>query len=333
VLAVAATRKDGSLAGFSNFGPNSVQIAAPGDSILSTYRKDSPRYAFGFGTSFSTPIAGAVLGLVMAAHPVLLPADAIDRVIQGGDFDARLAGLVQSGKRVNLAGAFAPFYPYSGLAYLDSTITVGMYNDTISTSYGSILSADIDMAWSTTPKAADMVSAGGTTRTLTPFAPGIAQFTLSFSGASAPVGTYDTGPWRITAIRPFTAQVNLNETVSFSSLLLSGDVSWAVTDTTVATISSGGVLTGLSEGMTRVILSVDDVERDYSGWVLVQSSSSSGGSNGGGCCGTMSSPGDPYLPGLMEMMLVGTILMLIRRRYRAEMLNSRFKIQDSRERF
>ncbi|MCK5352895.1 S8 family serine peptidase, partial [bacterium] len=126
VLAVAATGNNGSLAGFSNYGPNSVQIAAPGDNIYSTYA-GSAGYAYVNGTSFSTPMAGAVLGLVMAAHPVLLPADAIDRVIQGGDFDARLAGLVQSGKRINMAGALAPFYPYSGLAYLDSAVTVSMY--------------------------------------------------------------------------------------------------------------------------------------------------------------------------------------------------------------
>jgi hypothetical protein len=160
-----------------------------------------------------------------------------------------------------------------------------------------------------------MVGAPASTLTLTPTNPGIAQFTLTFAGASAPVGTYDTGPWRVTAIRPFTAQVNLNETVSFSSLL-SGSVSWAVTDTTVATISSGGVLTGLSEGMTRVILSVDDVERDYSGWVLVQSSSAFVPPSSGGGCGITSSPTGIQWPGAMEMMLVGTMLMLIRRRYR-----------------
>lgn len=326
VLAVAATGTKGSLADFSNYGPNSVQIAAPGDSIYSTYG-GTTQYAYANGTSFSTPIAGAVLGLVMAAHPDLSPAEAIDRVVQGGDFDARLAGLVQSGKRVNMAGALAPFHPYSGLAYLDSTQTISMYADSISDTYGTILTADIDMAWSTTPKAADMTGAPSSTLTLTPAAPGIAQFTLTFAGgAAAPVGTYDTGPWRVTAIRPFTAQVRLNETVTFSSLL-SGSVSWAVTDTTVATISSGGVLTGRSEGWVRVILSVDDVERDYSGWILVQSASAfSSGSSGGGC-GIMSSPGDPYIPGLVEMMLVGTMLLLIRRRYQTA-LSPESKVQS-----
>jgi len=315
VLAVASTDTLGAISDFSNIGPNSVQIAAPGESIYSTYG-GSAGYAYGDGTSFSTPIAGAVLGLVMAANPGLWPAEAIDRVIQGGDFDARLAGLVQSGKRVNMAGALAPFAPYSGLAYLDTTVAISMYADSISQSYGTIVSYPIDPAFSTSPEAAVIVSIGGGSYAVSPLEPGIAQFTLYFDGASAPVSTYDTGPWRVTAIRPFSAQVLIGNTVTFNSLL-SGSVSWAVTDTTVATITNGGVLTGQSEGMTRVILSVDGVERDYSGWILVQSSSAySTGSSGGGCCGNTSSPGDPYLPGLMEMMLVGTILLLIRRRYR-----------------
>jgi hypothetical protein len=320
VLAVAATDTDGSLAGFSNFGPNSVQIAAPGDSIYSTYG-GTAGFAYAKGTSFSTPIAGAVLGLVMAAHPGLWPAEAIDRVIQGGDFDARLAGLVQSGKRVNMSGALAPFHPYSGLVYLDGDVTISMYADSISQSYGTVVSAPIDPAFSTSPDAAVIVSIGGGSYAVSPLAPGIAQFTLYFDGASAPVSTYDTGPWRVTAIKPFSAQVLIGNTVTFQSLLpaMAASVSWAVTDTTVATIDNSGVLTGHSPGKTRIILSVDGMERDYSGWVLVQSSSAfSNGSNGGGCCGNTSSPGDPYIPGLMEMMLVGTMLLMIRRRKLAE---------------
>ena len=145
--------------------------------------------------------------------------------------------------------------------------------------------------------------------------PGIAQFTLTFAGASAPVGTYDTGPWRVTAIRPFTAQVNSNETVTFSSLI-SGDVSWAVSDTSVATIDSNGVLTGRSQGMTRVILSVGGVETDYSGQVLVLSSStSSNGGSGGGCGTTSLPPGEPMWP--VIVVLGGMMLMLVKRRWLA----------------
>jgi len=327
VLAVASTDNTGFLSWFSNMGPSSVQIAAPGESIYSTYG-GTDQYATASGTSFSTPIAGAVLGLVMAAHPALSPAEAIDRVVEGGDFDARLAGLVESGKRINMAGALAPFHPFSGLAYLGSTVSISMYTDSISSDYGTIVNVTRDTAWSTTPVAATMTGAPSGTLILTPNAPGIAQFTINFSGASAPVGTYDTGPWRITAIRPFTAQVQVGESVTFTPLMTTAP-SWSVTHPTVASINSAGVLTGRAEGRTRVILSDGGIEKDYSGWVLVlPGSGSSTGTKKGGC-GTTLPPGDGPWTGIPEMVLIGTILIFLRWRQRAGSWNSKFKIQDS----
>ena len=314
VLAVASTGNTGFLSPFSNMGPDSVQIAAPGEEIYST-SDGSSGYTVVNGTSFSTPIAGAVLGLVMAAHPGLSPAEAIERVLEGGDFDARLAGLVGSGKRVNMAGALAPFHPYSGLAYMDSTVSISMYTDPLSSAYGTVVDVTRDPAWSTTPVAATVTGAPSGTLTLTPNTPGIAQFTLNFSGASAPLGTYDTGPWRVTAIRPFTAQVQVGESVMFTPLMTTAP-SWDVTHPTVASINSAGVLTGLAEGWTRVILSDGGAEKDYSGWVLVaRVSTSSGGSGGGGCGTTSLPPGEPMWP--VVLVLGGMILVLLKRRWMA----------------
>jgi hypothetical protein len=60
----------------------------------------------------------------------------------------------------------------------------------------------------------------------------------------------------------------------------------------------------------------DGVDNDCDGDIDSNDSEcSSSNNNGGGCCGTMSSPGDPYLPGLMEMMLVGSLLFMLRRRW------------------
>jgi serine protease len=155
LLAVAATGLDGSLASFSNYGPESVQIAAPGVGIYSP-GEGSDGYSNVNGTSFSAPIAASVLALVMAANPALSPAEAIDRLIDGGDFDARLAGQIQSGKRINLAGALAPFAPYSGPAPMDTLIPVSLYADTVSALYGSISNAISD-----SPSVAVLVTISG----------------------------------------------------------------------------------------------------------------------------------------------------------------------------
>jgi len=311
VLAVAATGTTGFLSSFTNYGPGSVQIAAPGEGIVST-SGGTGEYASASGTSFSTPVAGAVLGLVMAAHPGLTSAEAIERVVNGGDYDARLAGLIQSGKRVNLAGALAPFYPYSGLAYLDSTVMISMYADTIGQMYGSIVSASLDPSFSTSSDAAVMFSDLSGAWAVSPIWPGIAQFTLTFGGAAAPVGTYETGPWRVTAIRPFTGQVNIGEETIFTSLLpaLEGSVSWSVIDTTVASIDADGVFVGLQEGMTRVVLSIDGEARDYSGWVLVTEAPTSSG--GGGGCGTTFPPADDPWGGSTMVVVIGILLFAMR---------------------
>jgi hypothetical protein len=100
---------------------------------------------------------------------------------------------------------------------------------------------------------------------------------------------------------------------------MSASVSWSVSNTSVGFITTAedgtGVFEGLNTGMTRVILSVDGVDRDYSGQVLVLSASTH--SSGGGGCGITSLPGDPYITGLVEMMLVGSLLFIMRRKWLA----------------
>ena len=58
IITVAATTADGTLASFSNFGSKSVDLAAPGANIYSTYPESS--YKFLDGTSMAAPlVAGA----------------------------------------------------------------------------------------------------------------------------------------------------------------------------------------------------------------------------------------------------------------------------------
>jgi hypothetical protein len=122
------------------------------------------------------------------------------------------------------------------------------------------------------------------------------------------LGTYDTGPWRITAIRPFTAQVQVGESVTFTPLMTTAP-SWAVTHPTVASINSAGVLTGLAEGWTRVILSDGGTEKDYSGWVLVLPGSNTSTDKKRGGCGTTVPPSDDPWTGFPEMVLIALTLL------------------------
>ncbi len=69
VLAVAATNQSNELASFSNFG-SWVDIAAPGQDILSTYTGDTP-YRVASGTSQATPFISGLAGLMKATNPTL----------------------------------------------------------------------------------------------------------------------------------------------------------------------------------------------------------------------------------------------------------------------
>jgi len=279
VLAVAATGTDGSLAWFSNYGENSVQIAGPGDNIFST-GGGAQGYTAASGTSFSTPIASAVLGLVFAAYPGITPERAVERVLEGGDFDPRLAGQVSSGKRVNLSGALAPFYPYSGLVPLDATtIPVFMYTDVVSATYGSITEAR-----SSDASVAVMVADGMGGWAVSPVSPGTVSFTLSFGGLASPLGSYVTGPWRITAISPFTAVLRSGETAPgpFVSLI-PGVATWEVTDPAVGGIDEGGLFAGYSPGLVRVVLFIDGVPVDSSGSIRVRNPLTGPDGDSSGC--------------------------------------------------
>ena len=81
-LAVGATASDGSKASFSNFGPE-LDLAAPGDSILSTYLDNTYRVLS--GTSMATPHVSALAALIWSLRPDLTRAQVIDIMTSTAD--------------------------------------------------------------------------------------------------------------------------------------------------------------------------------------------------------------------------------------------------------
>ncbi len=63
IICVAATDQDDNLADFSNYGPTSVDIAAPGTKIFGIYKGS---HVYGSGTSFSTPFVSGTVALMYA---------------------------------------------------------------------------------------------------------------------------------------------------------------------------------------------------------------------------------------------------------------------------
>ena len=102
-IAVAAVDQSGDLAGFSNYGPRTVAIAAPGVDILSTYLHGGD--AVLSGTSMATPFVTGVVALVAAVHPGDTAAQLVRAVLATARPEPELAGLVATGGIVDAAAA------------------------------------------------------------------------------------------------------------------------------------------------------------------------------------------------------------------------------------
>ncbi len=117
VISVAAIDQKGKLATFSNYGKTSVDIAAPGTNILSTYPAisgcTSSCYAWSAGTSMAAPHVTGVAALIgsrsgsVLADPLQLKA----RLLATGTALASTAGRTVTGELVNAYRAVDPVAP------------------------------------------------------------------------------------------------------------------------------------------------------------------------------------------------------------------------------
>jgi subtilisin family serine protease len=103
IIAVAAsTRRDG-LASFSNYGPDSVDVAAPGSSIYSTVPGNG--YATYGGTSMAAPHVSGAAALIKSHNSSLTWRQIKSRLLSSCDSLPALAGKVVSGGRININNA------------------------------------------------------------------------------------------------------------------------------------------------------------------------------------------------------------------------------------
>jgi subtilisin family serine protease len=186
MVAVAATDSTDSLAYFSNYGPTSVHLGAPGDTILSTIR--SGGYDYFSGTSMATPHVSGTAALVLS-RANQTTANLKSLLLTNVDPLPSLAGLVSSGGRLNaykaVSAAGPPPPPDFSLSTIPTSQTVVQ---------GSSTSYTINISRTNFTAAVTLSVSGlpsGGTGTFNPNPASGTSSTLSVTTASStPTGTY-----------------------------------------------------------------------------------------------------------------------------------------------
>lgn len=99
IISVASIDRVNNRSTFSNYGQYSVDLGAPGTSILSTIRNSA--YGFGSGTSMAAPHVSGVAGLLFSYYPGISSEVVIDRILHSTDPVPQLEGKTVTGGRVN----------------------------------------------------------------------------------------------------------------------------------------------------------------------------------------------------------------------------------------
>lgn len=137
IIAVAASDSNDLLATFSNFGPTTVHVAAPGVSVFSTYPDDT--YAFESGSSMAAPHVSGLAALVWSLNPGLSPPQVKARIQDCVDRIPNLEGFIFTVGRINADNSLrnipAPPSNFEAVGVSGSRIDVSWdanYSDAIS---------------------------------------------------------------------------------------------------------------------------------------------------------------------------------------------------------
>jgi len=108
-ISVASSDNLGNLSDFSSFGNTTVQVAAPGTAIFTTYSRSAPGASFTDsagdtyinidGTSFSAPIVAGIVALAKSAFPNATATEIRDAIVNGVDVLPSLVGATERGPR------------------------------------------------------------------------------------------------------------------------------------------------------------------------------------------------------------------------------------------
>jgi subtilisin family serine protease len=121
VIAVASITNTGARSSFSNYGATTVDLGAPGSGVWST--TPSNTYSSFSGTSMATPHVTGAAALYKSLHPLATAEELRTAILQSASATptASLAGITQTGGRLNIGTWFATVSPPAAPSLLGAT--------------------------------------------------------------------------------------------------------------------------------------------------------------------------------------------------------------------
>jgi subtilisin family serine protease len=130
IISVAATDNHDTLASFSNYGTDSVDLAAPGANILST-NIFAGSYVWKSGTSMAAPHVAGVAALIKSMNQSLTSAEIKKIILDTVDAKASLNGKVLTGGRLNAHKAIKAWNSSPVMVISSITPNVGVNTTTV----------------------------------------------------------------------------------------------------------------------------------------------------------------------------------------------------------
>ncbi|MDB6165173.1 MAG: Subtilase family protein [Lacunisphaera sp.] len=111
IISVAASTRTDQAASFTDWGHTTVDLAAPGAAVFSTWNGADNDYRYNDGTSMAAPHVAGAAALIWALNPALTYRQVIAAILTNTDPLPDFAGKTVTGGRLNLALALSAVVP------------------------------------------------------------------------------------------------------------------------------------------------------------------------------------------------------------------------------
>jgi hypothetical protein len=263
-ISVVSTDYNDLRSSFSNYG-STKDIAAPGSSIVSTYFDGG--YAYMSGTSMASPVVAGVVALMLSANPALT-VDEVKQILYSTAVDLGTAGKddFYANGRVDAAQAVA------SAAALCRVSSVSLNKHTVEMSTNgheqltpTILpetALDKAVTWASDDNSVVMVTDDGYV-----YSTGVGTATVTVTTNDG--GYTDTCTFNVykgaqsVSLNVHEASITAGDTTTLYAVVEPSDsvnktVTWSSSNTSIATVSSSGTVTGISGGTALFTAKTDD---------------------------------------------------------------------------